>query len=415
MRMPLSCLAILLSSSCGGSQGETEIPPSKPAPLQTSKDGADDETSTAEEGNEPALPWAKETYSPRPGSTPEPLLERAEAACGRGDAALHEVAQLVAEFHAKEGQAPSLDVTKFHLHRLGAPYVMPRLWSASMAGVDEAVVEKSVGEWAKARPPLGEFRCGLGLSEGKNGEKFVTALQVDVLAELKPLPTRVESGTWLDFESTLLAPTSSATVLLLPPVGPPRHLHTTLEDGVAKARFSIETEGTWLAQLMATQEGGPRPVAQLYITADRTPPSSIDESPVPGEKSFDDKLPIDDALFSLLNKAREDEGLPQVKRNRKLNRLAEEHCLRMVEQGRISHDTGAGNPAHRIALAGIHPKAAGENVALAGTVVRLHRVLWASPAHRENLLLRRWDEAGVAIVDDGKGTLYATQLFIDSD
>jgi uncharacterized protein YkwD len=87
----------------------------------------------------------------------------------------------------------------------------------------------------------------------------------------------------------------------------------------------------------------------------------------------------------------------------------------MVEQGRISHDTGAGHPAHRIELAGLHPTASGENVALAGTVVRLHRVLWASPAHRENLLLRRWDEAGVAIVDDGAGSLYATQLFTDSD
>jgi uncharacterized protein YkwD len=188
-----------------------------------------------------------------------------------------------------------------------------------------------------------------------------------------------------------------------------------LVDGIAKARFSIETEGTWLVQLMATQEGGPRPVAQLFITADRPPPSSLDASAVPGEKAFDPALPPDDALFALLNEAREDGGLPRVKRNRKLDRLAEEHCRRMVEQGRISHDTGAGHPAHRIELAGLHPKASGENVALAGTVVRLHRVLWASPAHRENLLLRRWDEAGVAIVDDGAGSLYATQLFTDSD
>jgi uncharacterized protein YkwD len=415
MRLPLSCLVFLLSSACGGSQDKTELPPARPAPLTPSQAAEKDGKANSAAASSPGLPWAASTYSPRPGSTPEPLLERAEAACGSGDSALHEVAQLVADLHAKDGHAPNLDITKFHLHRLGAPYVMPRLWSASMSTVDESVVAKSVDEWARARPPLGEFRCGLGLSEGKGGEKVVTAIQVDVLAELRPLPTRVESGTWLDFESTLLAPTSSATVLLLPPVGPPRHLHTTLEDGVAKARFSIETEGTWLVQLMATQEGGPRPVAQLYITADRTPPSSIDESPVPGEKAFDDSLPSDDALFSLLNEAREDEGLPLVKRNRKLDRLAEEHCRRMVEQGRISHDTGAGHPAHRIELAGLHPKAAGENVALAGSVVRLHRVLWASPAHRENLLLRRWDEAGVAIVDDGKGALYATQLFIDSD
>ncbi len=400
--------------SCSTSGKESDVPPRTAPPLKPSV--ASDEP--AEESTTPApsgLPWAAETFSPRPGSTPEPELELAESACGQGDAALHEVAEVVATLHAKDGHAPDLDVTKFHLHRLGSPYVMPRLWSAAMSAVDEKLVAESVGKWAGQRPPLGAFRCGLGLAKAENGETIVTVIQVDVLAELSPLPTRVDSGTWIDFESTLLAPTSSATVLLLPPEGRPRHLQTKLESGKAKARFSIETEGTWLVQLMATQAGGPRPVAQTYVTADRNPPSSLDASPVPGEEAFDPSLREDAALFSLMNEARKEEGLPAVKRNKTLDRLAEAHCRAMIEQGRISHDTGAGHPAHRIEVAGLHPKAAGENVALAGTVVRLHRVLWASPAHRENLLLRRWDEAGVGVVEDGDGSLYATQLFIDSD
>lgn len=415
LRFASTCVAFLHLCACSGIQGMPEVPPEKAPPLLTNSPDTPAETPQEEARDDRGLPWAKETYSPRPGSTPEPLLEKAEAACGSGDSALHEVAQLIAEMHVNDGHAPNLDIAKFHLHRLGAPYVMPRVWSASMNEVDEDLVATSVSAWAKARPALGEFRCGLGLSEGKDGAKAVTAVQVDVLAELKPLPTSVDSGTWLDFEAALLVPTSAATVLLLPPVGSPRHLHTTLEKGIARARFSIETEGTWLVQLMATQEGGPRPVAQLFISADQSPPQSLDSSPVPGEKAYDPKLPSDDALFLLLNEARKDDGLPQLKRNRVLDRLAVEHCRRMVEQGRISHDTGAGHPAHRIELAGLRPKAAGENVALAGTVVRLHRVLWASPAHRENLLLRRWDEAGVGIVEDGDGSLYATQLFIDSD
>lgn len=414
------CLSFLLLSSCGSSQEKPEVPPEKAAPLSTPSaaaqaDAPAENGSLDRSGSNIGLPWAKEAFSPRPGSTPEPLLEKAERACGSGDAALHEVAQLLAEMHATDGRAANLDITKFHLHRLGTPYVMPRVWSASMNEVDEVLVEKSVKNWAQDKKPLGEFRCGLGLAENKEGGKVATAIQVDVLAELRPLPTRVDSGTWLDFEAALLVPTSTATVLLLPPVGSPRHLHTTLDQGIAKARFSIETEGTWLVQLMATQEGGPRPVAELLITADRSPPQSIDSRSVPGEKAYDPQLPAGDALFLLLNEARDDAGLPKVRRNRKLDRLAEQHCRRMIEQGRISHDTGAGHPAHRIELAGLHPKAAGENVALAGTVVRLHRVLWASPAHRENLLLRRWDEAGVAVVDDAEGFLYATQLFIDSD
>jgi uncharacterized protein YkwD len=104
-----------------------------------------------------------------------------------------------------------------------------------------------------------------------------------------------------------------------------------------------------------------------------------------------------------------------LKRNRTLDEVALGHNRAMLKTGRISHDTGQGDPAYRVGLAGLSPKATGENVAMAGSVVRLHRVLWASPAHRENLLLRRWDQAGVAVTARDDGALYTTQLFIDQD
>jgi uncharacterized protein YkwD len=400
-------------SACSGSQ-QAELPPKVADPLKVkdkNKTGPIEPIVPAG----PVLPWANQTYSPQPGAAPDPFLEQAESGCGRGDAALHDVAQFIAELHQKEGEAPNLDVAKFHLSRHGAPYVMPRLWSASMTGISEEKVAESIRAWAQTRPALGEFRCGLGIARADDGSMVVSALQVDVLAEVKPVPTQVESGKWVDFEAQLLAPTSAATVLLLPPEGRPRHLNTKLKGNRAQARFSIETEGTWLIQLMATQAGGPRPVAQMLVTADDDPPQSLDSHPVPGEDSYDGSKKPTDALFELMNAAREDQGLPLLERNRRLDRAAGDHSRAMIEKGRISHDTGAGNPAYRIELAGLTPKATGENVALAGSVVRLHRVLWASPAHRENLLLRRWDEAGVAIVDDGEGSLYATQLFIDSD
>jgi uncharacterized protein YkwD len=321
----------------------------------------------------------------------------------------------MSQLHQEESDAPSLDVAKFHLMRLGAPYVMPRLWSATVKGINDDQLAESIGKWATERPALGQYRCGLGMTQGADGSQTISVLQVDVLAEVDPVPTQVDAGTWIDFTAQLLAPTSSATVLLLPPEGLPKHLSTDLENGKVKARFSIETEGTWLLQLMATQSGGPRPVAQLLVTADGPRPSSLDSSVVPGEAAFDPKLEDTDALFILMNAARKDEGLPLLKRNRKLDRVAQAHSDAMKKSGRISHDTGAGNPGYRVQLSGLTPKATGENVAMAANVVRLHRVLWASPAHRENLLLRRWDEAGVALTRGDDGALFATQLFIDQD
>lgn len=408
-RTSLCIVALVAQIGCAGKQKEPPLPPTE------NESTEDAEPIPSNERAEPALPWAKATFSPQPGSTPEPFLEKAEAACGVGDAALHEAAREVASLHGEFDAAESLDIAKFHLRRLGSPYVMPRMWAATVAGVDEEQIAKSVREWATTRPPLGEYRCGLGLSEAKDGSRTITVLQVDVLVEVKPVPTQVDAGTWIDFSATLLVPTSTATVLLLPPEGLPRHLTTKIESGTATARFSIETKGTWLLQLMATQSGGPRPVAQMLVSADRPPPASLDARPVPGEDAFDKSAEPGDALFALLNAARKDQGLPVVRRNRTLDEAARVHTEAMLDKGRISHDTGNGNPAFRVELAGLKPKATGENVAMAGTVVRLHRVLWASPAHRENLLLRRWDEAGVWVAAREDGTLFTTQLFIDQD
>ncbi|HXS17652.1 MAG TPA: CAP domain-containing protein [Polyangiaceae bacterium] len=359
--------------------------------------------------------WAAATTSPRPGSTPDPELAAAEEACGVGDASLHEVAQWLAEHFNEHPAAVVIDYANFHLRRTGSPYVMPRLWSAQMSPLDGKVVGESVGPWARQRPPLGEFRCGVGAAPLDDGTFAVIVLQADVLADVDALPTSSPSGTWLEFEADMLVPATDAKLLLLPPAGLPRTLATKLEGSTIKARLPIETSGTWLVQLMATVSGGPRPVAQMYVTADEPLPSAPDERPVPGEQSIAPDQDTEDALLAAINGARQELNLPAVRRNRKLDHVARQHSEQMRKQGRISHDSGHGDPAYRVENAGIRPKATGENVALAASAVRLHRALWASPSHRENMLLRRWDEVGVAVAEGEGGLLYATQLFIDSD
>jgi len=394
-------------------QAPAEEPPTEAKPFASA---GDEEAEASAEG--PAAPsgrlWATETFSPRPGSVPDPDLEELSDACGRGDAALHDVAAFVAQYQASHGDPPSLDEVNFELKRRGSPYVMPRMWTATTSGVPKAELLGAVQTWAKSRPARGQVRCGAASFDGAK-ERQLALLQVDVLAELAPLPTRVEAGVWLELEVGFLAPTTAASVVLLPPDGPPRTVNSTLEGTRARARLSLATEGTWLIQVMATQEGGPLPIASALVTAGKQPPDAYDARPVPGEKAFDASLNPGDALFVLVNAARKEEGLPALKRNKTLDRAATMHSTHMREQGRISHDTGHGDPAKRVAQAGITPKATGENVALAQSVQRLHRALWASPSHRENLLLRRWDEVGIGIVERADGALLATELFIDSN
>lgn len=366
------------------------------------------------DGTEKNWPWTDQTFSPRPASPEDPELEEVVDVCGQGDAALHEVAQLVADSEAETGHTPSLDKVRFHLRRTGSPYVMPRLWSATMKGVGQEELKGHVADWAKTVPPMGEIRCGIGIHRSDDGSQTVSMIQVDALAELQPLPTQVSTGDSVKLKAKFLQPTSAATVVLLPPEGKPRTVDTKLRGDEARAQFSLSSPGTWLVQVMGTQTGGPRPVATALITAGEEPPGNHAAKPVPGERAFDPDLSAPDALFALMNAARKEEGLPLLKRNEKLDEIARAHSDAMLEAGRISHDTGKGDPAFRVAQAGINPKATGENVAMAQSVPRLHRVLWGSPSHRDNLLLRRWDQAGVAISRREDGSLFATQLFLDA-
>jgi len=43
--------------------------------------------------------------------------------------------------------------------------------------------------------------------------------------------------------------------------------------------------------------------------------------------------------------------------------------------------------------------------------VLAERALWASPSHRENLLLPRFDRVGIGVARDPDGTLWVCQTF----
>jgi len=305
-----------------------------------------------------------------------------------------------------------LDEVTFELRRRGAPYVMPRMWAATVHPDDLGALTRHVKEWAEAARVLGVRRRGVGAAK-KSGGLVVAVLSVDVLAELAPLPTEVEPGTRLDLVAALAQSPTAASVVLLPPAGAPFSVDAELERGRLSARLTPTAPGPWLVQVMATHVGGPRPVAQAIFSVGEQPPSGYAEGEVPGESGFDAKARPDDALFALLNAARREQGLHPLRRNEALDRVAAAHCRAMKSRGQISHDTGLGDPARRVEEAGLRPQATGENVALARSVPRLHRVLWASPSHRENLLLRRWDEVGVAVLERGDGSLLATEVFID--
>lgn len=364
-----------------------------------------------------SLAWADSTFSPRPGSNPDPDLDLLVAVCGRGDSALHEVAQAIAESHADTQGEPNLDWVNFLLRQRGVPYVMPRLWSAVIEGGGPTVAQEAARAWAKSSSTMGELRCGGGIVE-KKGVTTVLLIQVDVLADLEPLPTRLDSGQRLTLRALLKNPTTKTEVVLLPPSGAPYTVPSQVSGQTSESRFLLTGSGVWTLQMLAHEAGGPLPVLTALVTVDEERPLGPDTRPVPGELGTPSKADVKDAeaaVFEMVNRARNELGASRLERDEKLDALARAHSQTMLTLGRIAHDAGDGPPHVRIERSGLRPKAAGENVALAKTPIRLHRALWASPAHRENMLLQRWDTVGVGIATRDDGALFLTQLFIDAN
>ncbi|HEY6081237.1 MAG TPA: CAP domain-containing protein [Polyangiaceae bacterium] len=335
------------------------------------------------------------------------------AQCKLGDAALARVAERFAR-RKSEGQA-GLDVSEisFALRAEGSPYVWPRTWTLAGSALASASAQERMRGWLDGWSDGGERRCGVALVETPE-QSVLTAVAVDALADLEPLPVRVASGNWVDVNARLLVPASDAKVIVLGPSGAPHGVPTSFDGRSARARFRADRSGPFLVQLLANVDGGPRPVLEVSVYADVRPPTTFLGDAAPGEASGGEHGDLAEALLAMLNAARQTEQSPPLMREAALDAVAQRHAEGMRRLKRVAHDTGDGLPPARVEAAGIHVLASGENVAHALDVKRAHRALWASPSHRENLLLARFNRVGIGIAPDPDGSIWVCEVFADS-
>ena len=148
------------------------------------------------------------------------------------------------------------------------------------------------------------------------------------------------------------------------------------------------------------------------------PPSPQSNSAARSSSSEDSAAESD--LLQAANRSRELAGVPPLRMDESLREAAKAHARRMVESERLEHQL-SGEPSllERIALVGPLPSPlkgalkidrAGENIAYAPGALEAHETLMRSPPHRENLLDRGFNVAGVAAFWS-KGRLYVVQDF----
>lgn len=130
----------------------------------------------------------------------------------------------------------------------------------------------------------------------------------------------------------------------------------------------------------------------------------------------EDAEQLADQVLQLINLERAEADLGPVVLNPALTRVATDFACRMIDQNFFLHhdpDTGEG-PGDRARAADYLFYAVGENLAAGqATAAEVMDVWMESPAHRQIILDRRWQEVGIAVRFGGEYSIYWVQEFGD--
>lgn len=117
-------------------------------------------------------------------------------------------------------------------------------------------------------------------------------------------------------------------------------------------------------------------------------------------------------MLDLVNQERAKAGIRPLAPDPELREVARSHSADMFARGYFAHDTPEGrDPFDRIRAANVPFVTAGENLALAPTLMVAHTGLMNSPGHRRNILDPNFGRVGIGIMDGGLRGLMVTQNF----
>lgn len=140
----------------------------------------------------------------------------------------------------------------------------------------------------------------------------------------------------------------------------------------------------------------------------------------PGQKinipSIDDVKTLEQQVINLVNQQRANYGLPALKGNWELCRVARYKSQDMINKGYFAHQSPTyGSPFNMMENFGIKFSAAGENIAYGQRTPQEVMNSWMnSTGHRNNILGRSFNQIGVGVAKAANGTFYWTQMFMKS-
>jgi uncharacterized protein YkwD len=321
------------------------------------------------------------------------------------DGAFLEGAAWLATQAAARPQLPEIAAVRAQLRRAGSGATEPTAKVLSFASnADAAAVLRALArELTQADP---ESLCGVADASGPQGRKVALVL-APARGRLHPVPARGHVGQWLTVRAELSPDFEAPHLYVQQADGRTFTVPVSRAGAVVTGRVSAQARGRLLIQLVATLQGGPRPIFEAPVLVD------VDEGP--------SESPAVDASAQLTPKTRTESELREQLRewmneahgaryeaDPALDHVAQRHAEHMRETRRAAHDLGAGLPTARVAH--LQRAEVAENVGYGPNLAHVHRGILASPSHAANLTNPRLRRVGVGVARGPDGTFWVAEL-----
>jgi len=194
------------------------------------------------------------------------------------------------------------------------------------------------------------------------------------------------------------------------------HRANILSDNFDRVGIGVVSRGyyKYFVQMFTggQRDASPAPAPRPQPEPSPQPEPQPEPQPQPG--SGVDYLTQDERqMFQLVNQERARYGVPALRPNYELVKLARLKAGDMIEKNYFSHTSPTyGSPFDMMRQFGISYSYAGENLAGAPSVSMAHENLMNSSGHRRNILNSNFTEVGIGIVNGGPYGKMFVQMFI---
>lgn len=326
------------------------------------------------------------------------------------DSRLAQLASWVADRLGSEGEPPPNEVVEFFSRHLGLVEPVPHIMVLGQPadGLEEGV-HNSVGQFMERQT---YNRWGAAVVDRPDMTLAVVILSWRWV-ELEPIARTADPGTALALRGRLLGDHRNPTIVVDQPGGQVRRLPAGGGPDF-DVRVPIADAGIYRIEVVGRGEHGDTVIANFPIYVGESVPESVQITARDG--GGDEGVEgVRRALLDLINDARREAGVSEVRAHQGLRDVALAHSRDMVEHDFIGHTSpSTGTAADRTRAAHLRTGLVLENIGRGYGADEIHRGLLESPGHRANLVNADVTHIGIGVVAQPEGPRSAfvvTQVF----